>query len=153
MVEMRRRQVRFPCLGMNFRSVGRKRQGSTLAYVPMDPQDTQLSDDERNMAMICHLLVFSGSIIPLGNFIGPLVLWLVKKDESEFVDFHGKECLNFQISLLIYALCCIPLVFVIIGIPLLIAVGIFGIVMAIIACIKAHSGEYYEFPMTIRFLN
>ena len=116
------------------------------------PPATEPSADERNLAMICHLLVFCGSVVPLGNFLGPLVLWLMKKDESPFLDYHGKECLNFQISLVIYGLCCLPLVLVVIGIPMLIAVGLFGVVMAVIACIKAHAGEYYEFPLAIRFL-
>ena len=114
--------------------------------------DSPPTVDERNLATICHLLVFCGSFFPLGNFLGPLVLWLLKKDESPFLDYHGKECLNFQISVTIYGLCCLPLVFVVIGIPLILAVFVFGVVMAVIACIKAHAGEYYEFPLTIRFL-
>ena len=111
------------------------------------------SDQERNLATICHLLVFSASIVPLGNILGPLVLWLLKKDESPFLDFHGKECLNFQISLMLYAVCCIPLAFVVVGLFLLLGLAVFGVVMAVVGCVKAHAGEHYEFPLTIRFLH
>lgn len=118
----------------------------------MDHYTTEQNREERNMGAIVHALAFSGVIIPFGNFIGPLVFWLMKKDGSPFVDFHGKECLNFQISLFIWLACCALLCIIFIGIPLLIIVGIFGLVMPIIAVVKAHNGEYYEFPMTIRFL-
>jgi len=76
--------------------------------------------EERNWGMFCHLAALAGFIIPLGNVIGPLVIWLMKKDESQFVDDQGKESVNFQISFIIYALVAALLVIVVIGIVLLI---------------------------------
>jgi len=109
--------------------------------------------DERMWAMLCHLSAFAGYLVPFGNIIGPLVIWLIKKDQYAFVDDQGKEALNFQISITIWAAVAVVLCFVIIGIPLLIAVLIFSVVMTIIAAIKANGGEYYRYPLTIRLVN
>ena len=95
---------------------------------------------------------FTGYIIPFGNIIGPLIIWLIKKDQSAWVDQHGKEALNFQISVAIYAIVAGILTLVVIGILLLIAVGIFSLVMIIIASVKANNGEMYYYPLTIRFI-
>src|SRR5690242_19907337 len=67
---------------------------STGPAIPKDSSD-------RTMGMLCHLLAFSGHFIPFGHIIGPLVLWLIKKDDSPFVDDQGKESLNFQITMTI----------------------------------------------------
>jgi len=107
---------------------------------------------ERTWGMLCHLSALAGFIIPFGNIIGPLVIWLIKKDESPFVDDQGKESLNFQISITIYCLIAAVLILVIIGIFLLIGLGIFAIVMIIIAAVKANNGEKFRYPLTIRFV-
>ncbi|MHC4178209.1 MAG: DUF4870 domain-containing protein [Planctomycetota bacterium] len=121
-----------------------------------------ISPDERTWGMLCHLTALAGFIgIPFGNIIGPLVVWLIKKDEMPFVDDQGKEALNFQISLIIYLLVGAAisgiLVIVVIGIVLLfvvlLGVPIFGLVMTIIAALRANQGEAYRYPMCIRFLN
>ncbi len=112
----------------------------------------ELTKEEKTYGMLSHLVSFAGYIIPLGNIIGPLVVWLLKKNESSYVDYHGKESLNFQISILIYVVVSIILSFVLIGIPLLIALAIFDIVVVIIAAIRANDGEYYQYPLCIRFL-
>ena len=91
--------------------------------------------------------------VPFGNIVGPLVVWLVMKDEMPFVDDQGKEALNFQISLTIYAVVSGILILVLIGILLLFAVFIFGLVMVITASVKANSGEVYRYPLCIRFLS
>ena len=108
--------------------------------------------EERNWGMFCHLAALAGFIIPLGNIIGPLVIWLMKKDESQFVDDQGKESVNFQISFIIYALVAALLVIVVIGIVLLIALGVGMLVLVIVAGIKASNGEKYRYPMSIRFI-
>lgn len=110
------------------------------------------SKDERLFGMLCHLTAFSGFVIPLGSIIGPLVVWLIKRDASYFIDAQGKESLNFQISIAIYSIVSAILILVGVGIILLIAVGIFWFVMTIIASIKANEGVEYRYPMTIRFL-
>ena len=111
------------------------------------------SQEERNMAMFCHLGAFAGFIIPFGSIIVPLVIWLMKKDESEYVDYHGKESLNFQITMFVAFVIAIILVFVIIGIPLLIGLAIFQVVMIIVAGIKASDGNYYRYPFCFRLIN
>jgi uncharacterized Tic20 family protein len=112
----------------------------------------ELSSSEKQIAMFCHLISFSGFIIPLASILGPLVLWLLKKDESKFIDEHGKESVNFQISLLIYGIISGILVFVLIGILGLIAIVILWLVFTIIASLKASNGETYRYPLTIRFV-
>jgi uncharacterized protein len=115
-------------------------------------QEQTLSKDAKTFGMLCHLIAFAGFVIPLGNIIGPLVIWLLKKDEFEFVDDQGKESLNFQISVTIYAIISAILITVILGIFLLIALGIFAIVMIIIASIRANEGVRYRYPLNIRFI-
>jgi len=104
-------------------------------------------------AMFTHLAAFAGYIgIPFGNIVGPLVIWLVKKETMPMVDTHGKESLNFQISVSIYAIPCILLAFVCVGFFLLAGLGIFAIVMIIMAAIKANRGQFHRYPLTIRFI-
>ncbi|MDQ0063907.1 DUF4870 domain-containing protein [Paenibacillus harenae] len=108
--------------------------------------------EEKQFAMLCHVIAFAGFIIPFGSIIGPLIIWLIKKDQSPYVNAHGKESLNFQISILIYGLVSAILWLVFIGIFVSIAVGIFWLVMTIIGTIRATEGQYYRYPLTIRFL-
>jgi len=108
--------------------------------------------EARTWAMLCHLGALAGYIIPFGHIIAPLVIWLIKKDESPLVDDQGKESLNFQISLTIYAIVAGLLTLVVIGFILLIALGIFDLIFVIIAAIKANSGEKYRYPLCIRFI-
>ncbi len=107
---------------------------------------------ERTWGMLCHLSALAVFIFPLGNVLGPLIIWLIKRDESEFVNEQGKEALNFQISFTIYCLVAALLIIVIIGIVLLIALGIVFLVLVIIASIKANEGEKYRYPLTIRLI-
>lgn len=108
---------------------------------------------ERTWGMVAHLAALAGFIIPFGNIIGPLVIWLMKKDESEFVDDQGKESLNFQISVSIYCLVSALLIIILIGIILLIAIGILMLVLVIVAAVKANSGEKFRYPLTIRLVH
>ncbi len=108
--------------------------------------------EERSYAMFCHLGALAGFIIPFGNIIVPLVLWLIKKDASPFVDRQGRESLNFQISMLIYTLVAALLILVVVGIFLLAALWLYNLVIVIIAGVRAESGEEFRYPLTIRFL-
>jgi uncharacterized Tic20 family protein len=103
--------------------------------------------NDKIWSILCHLSTFLG--VP---FLLPLVVYLAMRNESEYVACNAKEALNFHISLLIYGLCCIPLVFIIIGIPMLILLGLFGLVMAIVAAVKASDGSCYRYPLTIRLI-
>ena len=109
--------------------------------------------DQRTWAMLCHISAFTGFVFPFGNIIAPLVLWLLKKDEYPLVDDQGKEALNFQISMCIYVIGSIILVFMLIGIPLLIGLVLFDIVVTIIAAVRSMDGEKYRYPLAIRFVN
>ncbi len=102
--------------------------------------------------MLCHVAAFAGLIIPLGNILGPLVVWLLKRETYPLVDNQGNESLNFEISLVIYALVSAVLALVIIGIFLLIALGIFWVIVVIIGAIRANEGTSYRYPLCIRFL-
>jgi uncharacterized Tic20 family protein len=114
---------------------------------------SQVSKEEQNWAMGCHLSALSGFVIPFGNFIGPLIVWLLKRADMPMVDRHGKEVLNFQITVLIAFLICIPLAFVLIGFLLMAIVGIGALVLTIIAAVKVSNGDYeYRYPMTLRLL-
>jgi len=111
-----------------------------------------LSESERNWAMFCHLSTFSSFIIPFGGIIGPLIFWSTKKNESVFIDRNGKSALNFQLSILLYTIICIPLMFIIIGFVLWAALLVIEFVCVIIASIKAAQGEDYKYPICIPFI-
>jgi uncharacterized protein len=116
-------------------------------------QATDTPNKEECMwGMLCHLVAFSGYIIPLGNVIGPLVIWLIKKDEMPLVDDQGKESLNFQLTMLIAFIISFILCLVFIGFLLLGALIIFEIVVLIMASIKANDGVKYRYPFAIRFI-
>lgn len=110
------------------------------------------SAEERKWAMLVHFSALSGLVIPFGNLLGPLVVWLLKKDQSVFVDDQGKEALNFQLSMLIYSLISGLLVIVGIGIVLLGIIGILVLVLSVMAGIKANEGVYYRYPLTYRLI-
>ena len=104
------------------------------------------TSDERNMAVLAHLL---GIVL---GFLGPLIIWLIKKDESPYVNDQGKEALNFQITLIIAYAVAGALTFVLIGCFLLPLVVVADLVFCIIAGVAAARGEYYRYPVNIRFL-
>jgi uncharacterized Tic20 family protein len=99
-------------------------------------------------SMLCHLSALLGV-----GFVLPLVVYLAMRRESEYVAANAREALNFHISVLIYSLCCIPLVFILIGIPMLIVLGLGSLVLAIIATIKASDGRCYRYPLTLRLVS
>ncbi|RDW15269.1 DUF4870 domain-containing protein [Oceanobacillus arenosus] len=105
------------------------------------------SSEERTLTLLIYLLSFVSAII------GPLVIWLIKKDESDFINFHGKAYFNFFISYAIYGVIAWILVFVLIGIVLLPILGIMGFVFTILAALKSYNGEYYQIPLSIRFFS
>lgn len=112
----------------------------------------QLTQDDKTFGMLAHLAALAGFVIPFGNLIGPLVIWLIKKDQSAWVDKNGKEALNFQISITIYAIVSGILTIILIGILLLIAVGVFSLVMIIIASVRVSNGEDFKYPLCIPFI-
>lgn len=112
-----------------------------------------VSKSARRAAMLCHLLAFIGIIIPFGNLIGPLIYWLMKRHESPFIDAHGKEAVNFQISIFLYLILSFILVFVRIGVLLLVGLFFLFVVSVIMAAIRAKDGEMYRYPITFRLIS
>ena len=115
-------------------------------------EQAELTKDEKTWAMACHLSALCMFVVPFGNIIAPLVIWLIKKDESKFIEHSGKEAMNFQISMTIYWIISFLLVFVLIGFLLIFVVLITNIVFIIVAAVKTNSGEWYQYPITIRFI-
>lgn len=108
--------------------------------------------DARLWAMICHLAAFAGMVgVPFGNVLGPLVIWLIKRDEYNFVYDQGREALNFQITVCIALLVGAILTYVLIGIVVLMVVGIGALILTIQAAINANKGVRYRYPFCIRF--
>jgi len=107
---------------------------------PLPPAGT-----DKLMIILCHLSLFLGV-----GFILPLIVFLVMNQSSPAVGAHAREVLNFHLSLVFYGLLCAPLVFFLIGIPLLILLGLFASICAIIAAIRASEGGFYRYPLTIR---
>lgn len=110
------------------------------------------SKEEKMWGMFCHLAALAGYVIPFGNIIGPLVIWLVKREEFKFVSDQGRESLNFQISMTIYAFVALLLSFILIGFPILIIIMVANIVLVIMAGIKANDGIAYRYPGCIRII-
>lgn len=104
------------------------------------------------MGMLAHLSALAGFVIPFGNIVGPLVIWLIKKDGSPFVDDQGKESLNFQITITILMIVSAILIIVIIGILLLPLVGLLSLIFIIVAAVKANGGERYRYPFALRLI-
>ena len=103
--------------------------------------------NDKIWTILCHLSFFVG--LP---FLLPLVVYLAMKDDSAYVRENAREALNFHISVLIYSLCCLPLVFLVIGIPLLVIIGIASLILAVVAAIKASDGQCYRYPLTLRLV-
>ena len=107
--------------------------------------------DARMWAMLAHLSALTGIFTVVGSVVGPLIVWQIQKEKSAFIDYHGKEALNFNITVAIAAAVSFILMFILIGIFLLWVIGTAWLVFTIIAAIKANNGEYYRYPVSIRF--
>ena len=109
--------------------------------------------EEKQWGMFTHLAALAIFVLPAaGNIIGPLIIYLIKKDEYEFVNEQGKEVLNFQITWsIIFAISLVMLIFGI-GVLMLIGFGIAWLILVIVGAVAASNGQYYQYPLTIRFL-
>lgn len=108
--------------------------------------------DEKTWGLFAHLAALAGFIIPLGNIFGPLIVWLIKKDQMPFVNDQGKESLNFQILISILLIVSIALWCVVVGffITPIIAVG--AIIFEIVAAVQAQKGIAYRYPFNMRII-
>ena len=116
--------------------------------------DAGLPDDARQWATICHIAALAGLLgNGIGFVIGPLIVWVIKREDHPFIDEAGKEAVNFQITMIIAALLSAVLAVIGIGFVLLIVVGVMMVVMPIIAALRANRGIPYRYPLSIRFIN
>lgn len=104
------------------------------------------SGDEKTLALLAHIITL------VSSFLGPLIIYLIKKDDSKFVAEHAKESLNFQITMALAAIVSSILILILIGIVLLWLVSITTLVLVIIATIKASEGKKYRYPFCIRLI-
>lgn len=117
----------------------------------MPPAQLQ-TPDERQMGMIIHLSqLINVLFFPIG-IVAPIILWQTQKDKMPALDAHGKMVTNFMISMTIYMIVSIILMFVLIGFLTILAVAVIGIVFPIIGGIKANNGELWSYPLTIKFI-
>lgn len=110
------------------------------------------SQEERNWALAAHVGTFVAAWFAMG-FLAPLIIMLMKGNDSAFVRRHAVESLNFQISLLIYLVISFVLAFVLIGFLLMAVVGVFALVVIILATVKAANGEEYRYPLCVRMVS
>ncbi|MFZ0492047.1 MAG: DUF4870 domain-containing protein [Acidimicrobiia bacterium] len=108
--------------------------------------------ESKNWAAIAHFSAFV-MFVGIPSFIGPLVVWLMKKDQDEFVAMNAKEALNFNISFFLYGIISALLIILAVGLLLLVIVGIAWLVLVVVAGVKASSGEPYVYPFTLRLVN
>lgn len=120
---------------------------------PAFESQSVVSREQTTWALAAHLsglLLYVG--IPFGNIIAPLAIWLMNRDKMPFVDDQAKEALNFQLTIMLYAIISGVLLLAVVGFVLLPVVIVFDVVASIIAAIKAQQGIAYRYPMTIRFI-
>ena len=104
--------------------------------------------------MLTHLSQLLDLITGFGGFLVPLVVWLTKKDEIDGMDVHGKSIINFQLSMFLYALICIPLILLMgLGIIGLIGIGVLCFIFPIVNAVRAINGEEPHYPLTISFVH
>lgn len=138
-------------------------QGAEQQYPPATGQPAGHADtQERMWAMWCHLAGLGGLLVPLGSVLGPLAVWLTKRQEFRLVDEEGKKALNFQITAVIFYIVFVVALIASVASELLviaIAVGIAGLAFAItwlvsviMAAVRTNEGKDFRYPMSIRFL-
>ena len=125
--------------------------------------DPDVSDDHRTYALLMHLSLVAHAFLPYISILIPIIMWQTKKSESRFINDHGKESVNFQITLLLYSI-ALPAIIAILGvltlglgfillIPAIALPFVLGIVGMVLSMTAANRGEYYRYPMTIRFIS
>jgi len=157
-----------PAPGGFFAGFNRWLDKNATAFSPLPPvpvpsgQDVALNE-EKNYAMLCHLLAFSGTLTAgVGNFVGPLVPWLLKRDSSPFVDAHGKESINFQISALIVGLVLSAVLWLamvltcgagaLLAFPAVFLAIVFWCYVVVRGSMMASEGKFMAYPFTFRLL-
>ena len=111
------------------------------------------SSNVRTWCVLAHATALAGFLVPVaGHIVGPLIIWLAKRVDSPEIDAHGKESLNFQLSMLIYNVIAGILCLLIIGFAILFVLHILNVVLVIVASIQASEGKLYRYPISIRLI-
>ncbi len=111
-----------------------------------------VEQETRRWAFVLHLSLLAGFALPLAGLIIPIVIWQMKKPSLPGIDDHGINVINWIISLIVYSVVSAILIFAVIGIPMLMALGLVSVVFPIIAAIKANNGEVWKYPLSISFV-
>jgi uncharacterized Tic20 family protein len=121
---------------------------------PQEYDDPELTSEAKNWSVLCHLAGLLGLPVPLiGHVVGPLIVWMMKRDDHPFIDDQGKEAVNFQISMVIYEFVAALLICAVVGIVLLPLLIVLDVIFVIVAAVKASNGEAYRYPLTIRLIS
>ena len=120
---------------------------------PPPPANIPAIANVRTWSAFCHASALLGVFFHFpGHLLGPLVVWLIKRDDAPEIDAHGKEAINFQISMLIYNVVAAIFCLILVGFVFLFILWILNAIFVIIAAIQASDGKFYRYPMTIRFI-
>jgi uncharacterized protein len=111
-----------------------------------------VDEPARTTAVVAHLSTFAGLIVPFGSVIGPLAVWLTRRDRDPFIDQAGREALNFGITIALYGSLLLVAALMLIGIPLLVVGVVAWVVLASVAAVKASQGQAYRYPLTLRLV-
>jgi uncharacterized protein len=115
--------------------------------------DPTVTHEQRTYALLMHASIVLLHFMLFFSFLVPLVMWLAKRDQSRFIDDHGRETVNFHLTITLYAVVSMPLMMLCgVGIGVLVATYILAIVGGIMACLAASRAEYFRYPMCIRFI-
>jgi uncharacterized Tic20 family protein len=124
------------------------------------PPQSGLSQEERTWAMVAHLSALTGLFTGFGAILGPLIVWLIKKDSMPYAAAEAKEALNFNISWFLWTLiltgAAVVLTFILVGLllwPFVILLGIAWLILCIVAAVQANDGRGYRYPLTVRFIS
>ena len=144
--------LRRSCLNHGSSILERELEVEPKATDPTEASQADHDNNARNLAVLCHLFGLLGLMVPPGNVVGPLLIWLFKKEEHPFIEDQGREALNFQITFTIALMASVFLVLVYVGLFLLAILGIVDLILIIMACSAASRGEHYRYPFSIKFL-
>lgn len=112
-----------------------------------------VSSEDRTWGILTHAAAFAGFGVPFGNVLGPLVIWLVKKEESQFVDENGKQAVNFQITWSILLVLALPTILIGIGVVLVPIIALSWLALVVVAMMRASEDQVYEYPLTVEFVS
>lgn len=112
-----------------------------------------VSSDDRTWGILVHAAALSGLFVPFGNILGPLVIWAIKRDDSQFIDENGKQAVNFQITWTILVIVAALTVLIGIGVVLLPLVAIAWLILVIIAIVRTSENQVYDYPLTLEVVS